>query len=202
VGALRHVLAGEQVAAERKAAAAVDRRRLTRLLDALEDWGEAPRFTPVGGLALALVAPDLLLPTLGRVLLHPGWLIVNPPLPLRAGARPLHRLRRRIKALRYAVECLSDWYGEPTSGWLSELHAIQNALGNWHDDGLLLRRMEGIEGLDTSRAAALARVREWLRPWPGWRERYLDPGARAAMRRLLEAPPVRISAAMARGPST
>ncbi len=183
---LRDALEGDRVAAGRKAAAAVDRRRLSRLLDALDEWTDSPAFTPIAGLSVRLVAPDLLLPVLGRALIHAGWLTVGLPEPQLAAARPLHALRRRLKALRYAVECFSDWYGEPVTGWLNELHAMQDALGSWHDEGLLLLRLEHLDGLDTLREAALARSREALSPWPAWRDRYLDPGVRGSIRRLLE----------------
>ncbi len=184
----RESLERERAAAGRKAATAVDRRRLTRLLDGLDEWLGSPRFSPVAGLDARLIIPDLLLPALGRVLLHPGWLtgdFVAPDLP---ASRPLHALRRSLKALRYAIECIADRPGEPVSGWLDELHAMQDGLGAWHDEGILRSRLEPLEGLEGLREAALTRARSALQPWPLWRDRYLDPGVRHAMRRMLEGP--------------
>lgn len=171
--------------ARKRAVAEIGRRRLRHATGGLRSWLEHPVLTPVAQLPVSLIAPDLLLPFLARALLHPGWQIAEPPDPDAAAATPLHALRRRLKQLRYAVECLTDWYGAPGELWLSELHAIQDGLGDWHDQGLLLELIAGADGTAALRLASLERARTALAAWPAWRARYLDSAVRTGLRTLL-----------------
>lgn len=171
--------------ARKRAEAELARPRLRRLTSGLRSWLEAPGFTPVATLPIALPVPDLLLPFLSRALLEPGWLVAEPPDPDAATAAPLHALRRRLKQLRYAVECVADWYGAPVKSWLDELHAMQDALGDWHDAGLLLEWLTNHEASSSLRPAVLDRAQAALAPWPAWRRRYLDPEVRAGFRHLV-----------------
>lgn len=165
------------------------RRRYQLMSHRLGEWLQAPQLGPIGRLPLQAVAPDLLLPSLARVLLEPGWASPFDPPPDSPEAAALHALRRRIKALRYSVECLAGWYGPRVEAWLTELHAIQDALGSWHDQGMLLSRLESAGAPDELIAAARARARDALEPWPAWRARYADPKFRATLRALLQGEP-------------
>lgn len=176
---------GVRSEARKRAKAELARPRLRRLTSGLHSWLEAPVFTPVATLPTALLVPDLLLPFLSRALLEPGWQVAEPPEPDARNAAPLHALRRRLKQLRYAIECVADWYGAPVNTWLEELHAIQDALGDWHDTGLLLERLKDQEALTSLRPALLDGARAALEPWPAWRLRYLDPQVRSGFRHLL-----------------
>ncbi len=171
--------------ARKRAKAELARQRLRRLTSDLRSWLEDPAFTPVATLPIALLVPDLLLPLLSRTLLEPGWQVAEPPDPDARTAAPLHAIRRRLKQLRYAIECVTDWYGAPVESWLDELHAMQDALGEWHDAGLLLERLKDHEASSSLRPVFLARARAALAPWPAWRLRYLDPEVRAGFRHLL-----------------
>lgn len=179
-----HVTAHRLTAVDR-ARWAARRRRLHNLIESLAAWLEAPRYTPPAALAIAAVGPDLLLPALSRVLLHAGWLIGVPLEPDAPSARVLHSLRRRLKELRYRVECLEDWYGEPVTVWLAELHALQDALGAWHDEALLLDCLERAGGPPALGELARARARHALAMWPEVRSRYLEPRFRLELRQRL-----------------
>ena len=171
--------------ATRRALRAVDRPGLLRARESLADWLEAPRFSSLGSLPTAAVAPDLYLPALGEILVHPGWEVRGAPQPDAAGADALHALRRRLKGLRYRIECLSGWFGGPAESWLDELHRMQDALGAWHDDGVMLELLvrAGAPALALDRVQTRARL--VLGPWEGWRQRYLDPDERQQMRSIL-----------------
>jgi CHAD domain-containing protein len=169
----------------RRAHHAARRPGLRRTLDALAEWLNDPRFTGLATMPAGEVIPDLYLPALARLLLHPGWELRGTPSPDLPGAAVLHDLRWRVKLLRYRVECLEDWFGEDATAWLEELHAIQDALGAWHDDRVLMAWLRDALAPE----AVVGRVREHARaalaPWEGWRARYLDPRQRRLMRRVL-----------------
>jgi len=191
--------------ATRRALRAVTRPGLRRARESLAAWLEAPRFSVLGTLPTAAVVPDLYLPALGEILVHPGWEVDVTPQPDAAGAEALHGLRRRLKGLRYRIECLAQWFGGPAESWLDELHRMQDALGAWHDDGVVLESLVRAG----APAAALERVRTRARlvlgPWEGWRQRYLDPDERRRMRSILlgaERPRGETPGATATGAST
>ncbi len=186
IARLEATIAAARNQALKRATTEIERKRLQRLVSGLSAWLEHPDCTPMACLPLSLLAPDLLLPVLSSTLLHPGWQVLDAPAPDSEAALPLHALRRQMKGLRYAVECLTEWYGEPAETWINELHAIQDALGAWHDEGLLLKRLREVQGSAGLRAEALGRAREALRHWPAWRARYLDAETRVGFRRLLE----------------
>ncbi|MEO8139636.1 MAG: CHAD domain-containing protein [Gemmatimonadota bacterium] len=185
---LAGVLVAGRKRALKRASAAIERRSLRRMAAALAAWLDDPRCSPVASFPMSLLAPDLLLPLFARTLLHPGWRLDEVPTPDTTAANPLHSLRRRLKVLRYGVECLVDWYDEPIISWLDELHAMQDALGAWHDEGLLLDRLREAQGPEAMHAESLERARGAVARWPAWRARYLDPKARASLRHLLDGP--------------
>lgn len=188
VAAIAADLARERAGALTRAHRAHHRPAYRHLLEDLEGWLAAPRFLPSSNLSLDAVAPDLLLPALGTVLLNPAWTTTTFPDPIAPEARPLHRLRREVKRLRYQVECLAPWYGPGVTAWLDELHAIQDAIGAWHDAGMLFSRLDAQGGAGDLRAGVLASAMAALAPWPAWRERYLDRQTRSRLRALLLRP--------------
>ncbi len=165
--------------AEERGRLVLRRRSTRRFVAGLTDWLVAPCWSPLAGFPPPVLLPWLVAPAASRALLHPGWAVGGIPEPDDEAGRPLHRLRRRLKGLRYRLECVAPWYGAPLHGWLDELHAMQDALGAWHDEGVLLRVLARA-GLDPALgAAARQRAAAALVPWPAWRLRYLDPGERA-----------------------
>ncbi len=183
---LEGVFAPGRKRALQRARAVNGRNALGHLTSAFGEWFEDPQCIAVAELPMSLLAPDLLLPMLARTLLHPGWLLREIPAPDAREALPLHDLRRELKVLRYGVECLAEWYGEPVTDWLEELHAMQDALGNWHDEGLFLARLRDVQAPEAMEFQSLERARLALAPWPAWRARYADAKVRAALRHMLE----------------
>ncbi|MBK8005610.1 MAG: CHAD domain-containing protein [Gemmatimonadetes bacterium] len=133
--------------------------------------------------------PDLLLPTVSGLLLEPAWAVAEPPGEDAPKAAALHRLRRRIKRVRYEVECLAPVLVPAVAGWLEELHALQDALGAWHDAGVLLPRLVRLAPPGPLHAAVSAEAVAALAPWPAWRARYVQPVARGRLRALLSVSP-------------
>lgn len=179
---LRATILAERHSAAERGRVALARHSLRRTCASLHEWLDDPEFTPLASMDPELLLPELVAPAVNRLFLHPGWLVSNSPSRLEPGAEALHALRRRIKPLRYGLECFAPWSDEPVGQWLSELHLMQDALGNWQDAGVLLERLEGVragaELLDLVRSRAATA----LEPWPQWRERYTEPEFRRLAR--------------------
>lgn len=179
-------IGAEEAAARERGESALRRDGLRTLLDGLHRWLYRPAFTPLTALGPTLLLPDLLLPTLSRCFGHPGWVVAGVPSPDDPQAEALHALRRRIKQLRYRLECVAGWGGEELVTWLEELHAMQDALGAWHDGGVLLDRLQAVDDGMELAAPVRARALRSLECWPDWRARYTDPAFRRRAREWLE----------------
>ena len=96
------------------------------------------------------VLPDLLLPEVSRLLLHPGWLVgtqvkereikIEPELSpesvdkkLVGQGISLHELRKATKRIRYQMEVFQDFYGETYEEYLNQMKDIQGVLGQIQD---------------------------------------------------------------------
>lgn len=183
---LARAIATERERARDGGDAALERGGLARTLAALDRWLEHPEFTPLASLPLDLLRPDLAGPTLSRVFLHPGWLVEGTPGPDDPYAADLHALRRQLKAFRYRLECIAAGGGEELEGWLDELHAMQDALGGWHDQGVLAARLRELGASPVLLEHIRGRARAALASWPGWRARYRSPEFRHQARGRLE----------------
>jgi CHAD domain-containing protein len=180
--ALRATILAERQSAAERGRVALARRSLRRACASLHEWLDDPEFSPLASMDPELLLPELVAPAVNRFFLHPGWQVSNSPSPLEPGAEALHALRRRIKPLRYGLECFAPWCDEPVGQWLSELHLMQDALGNWHDAGVLLERLEGVRAGAELRDLARSRAALALEPWLAWRERYTEPEFRRTAR--------------------
>lgn len=182
LGRLGDDLADARQEAVERARTALRRPRYRETIDTLSDWLEQPRARAVAELPVAALAPDLLLPSLSAILLHHGWLAGQASQGTDAATRALHALRRRIKELRYQVECLEGCYGDGVATWLEELHAMQDALGRHHDAQQLAGRLHRLRTPAALLEAVLAAGTGALEPWPAWRDAYLVPAYRAELR--------------------
>jgi CHAD domain-containing protein len=189
---LRARLLEERAPALAFARAALDRRQYRRVMRALRRWAERPSFTPLAVLPAGQVVPELILPQLARTLLHPGWLIGTLSSIEDPRADALHRLRRRVKALRYAVESVEPVYGGAVRGCLGRLARIQDGLGAYHDWLTLYTRLRAEAVSQSLLQLPACRALAALQPWPRWRMLALDPRERAALRRILLLPGRRV----------
>ncbi len=88
----------------------------------------------------------------------------------------LHRLRIRIKKLRYAAEFLcGSWPGKRTRRYLASLRDLQQALGSWHDAAVAQALVAHL--------AAVPPVAEWLATQEQQRRREVEDAWRDFARR-------------------
>ena len=137
-----------------------------RFKQGLEDWLKKPKYTAIAATKIELVVPDLLLPQVSELLLHPGWFIgVN----LTAGEinfnqetsqqqveyllehnEPiLHDLRKVAKKTRYNMALFTQFYGEDYNNCLQQIKAIQEILGVIQDCFVLRLFLEQVFGKNT-----------------------------------------------------
>lgn len=137
---LRKVLKGKQYAAFEQG---------------FQSWLEQPQYTPVAELPLAQVLPDLLLPLMSELLMHPGWLVAtsstkqNEMQPIKRlsqtrihqvleqDSEALHDLRKQMKRVRYQTEFFTEFYGDSYKTQTDEFRVIQDLLGQLQDGAVL-----------------------------------------------------------------
>lgn len=181
------------------------------LKQAVQGWLDQPNHTLMGQLLVLPMLPDLLLPLVNELFLHPGWLVGTTvqtgqatQIPLENIAElsqqlekledSLHDLRKQMKGVRYQAEFFSDFYGDAYGERLEEFKLIQDVLGQLQDNVVLRQFLES--ELNTNLTQVLPTVEHKIRQdqadfWQTWQplqQRYLDLEFRQALRSLLTMP--------------
>ncbi len=121
-----------------------------------ENWLDCPAFTSIADLDIPIILPDLLLPQISHLLLHPAWLLgvtiedgrinFSHPEPLtqrdvetllNTQGMILHDLRKEAKRVRYNMELFTQFYPETYQKYLDEIKDIQAVLGEIQDSFVL-----------------------------------------------------------------
>ncbi|BAW95565.1 CHAD domain protein [[Synechococcus] sp. NIES-970] len=114
-------------------------------------WLEQPQYQAIASVEIHLILPDLLLPQLSALLLHPGWWIGYSPkkLPrkhldeLFATQSPvIHDLRKAAKRSRYTMEIFTPFYGSEYGEALQKIKKAQTLIGLLQDDAVLQAFLE------------------------------------------------------------
>ncbi|MEM9274229.1 MAG: CHAD domain-containing protein [Cyanobacteria bacterium P01_F01_bin.143] len=177
----------------------------------LQDWLEESRFLLIGDLSIYHVVPDLLLPQLSQLLLHPGWLV---GVELKKGSvhladsldrdavkqllevqEPiLHDLRKTAKKTRYNLELFSGFYGETYNYYVTQIEQIQEVLGQIQDCYVLRVVLEKIlRSAIAKKMPKLAthfsntRYQKW-QEWQILQEEFLDHKTRQELRQTIGQP--------------
>lgn len=176
--------------------------RYQGLKQSCQAWLADPTYTSVADLPILAVVPDLLLPLLSQLLLHPGWGVGTNAAIAAEGAGPpqaeqLHDLRKQIKRVRYQMELFIDFYGAAYGQQLAEFQQLQELLGQMQD-GLVLRqvlsqtlKLNLRQELPTLAQRLEQQQQECWQQWQPYRHRYLDFGFRQSLRQqflLLDGP--------------
>ena len=127
-------------------------KRYRKLLCRLSRWLQEPRYSTLGALPLRPWAYEWLAPITAGAFLEEGWFCQD-----RQG-ESLHRLRKRLKAMRYAIETLRPLLDPPLLAWLEKLKTAQDHLGDIHDLQVLQQALDGPQ-----------RPSRGMRPLPGLR---------------------------------
>ncbi|MBE9139591.1 CHAD domain-containing protein [Nodosilinea sp. LEGE 07088] len=181
--------------------------RYVNLKQSLAAWVDEPRYRAIAALSADYLVPDLVLPLISQLWLHPGWLVgtkasrsglaVNTRLSLKAtdaliadqGPR-LHSLRKQVKRVRYQLRLVSDLYPNSLEDDIQRLSNLQDTLGNLQDSMVLSAFLEDVIPDAKAQMPTLfalltdSRHRAW-KQWQGYQKHYLDPAQRQQLQLTL-----------------
>jgi CHAD domain-containing protein len=176
----------------------------------LQDWLKNPNFKDLANIAIETILPDLLLPQISQLLIHPGWLvgtkwetgtiqaIANPSSKtiekiLEAEGATVHDLRKQAKRIRYNMALFVDFYGDTYNDYLDRVKAIQEVLGQIQDCHVLSEFLQDALGKDfehqlptLSKLFQKTRDRKWLE-WQTLQQQFLLPEHRQEFRNIVQA---------------
>lgn len=125
-----------------------------KLTDAFQDWLEKPTYGELSEISIYEVLPDLLLPAISNLFLHPAWLVgVNLEQGIIKNISELdaeqlgkllsihgdsvHSLRKQAKRVRYQMELFTDFYDFNYKNYLKDIKEVQGLLGEIQDSFVL-----------------------------------------------------------------
>ena len=159
-----------------------------RIFKAIKQWLKQPQYQPVSSLPLTVALPDLQLPRINQLLLHPGWLVANDT--NHNELEQVHALRKQIKGIRYQMSLFRDFYGEDYKAQISIFKQMQDVLGELQDEVVLqsyLKKMLGakwVKKLPSLDRYFRQQHRQLWQQWLELRQPYLSLEGRDALHRL------------------
>lgn len=176
-----------------------------KLKQELEDWLKQPSYQTIGKLSINQVLPDLLLPQVSKLLLHPGWLlgieietgevnfsdIINSKEIeeiLDRQGMIIHDLRKEAKRTRYQMELFTQFYGDKYEGYLKEIKSIQEILGQIQDCFVLAEFFQEVFKSDIEKnlptlvnQLTTTRYQRW-QEWEVLQRKFLNPQTKQDLR--------------------
>lgn len=188
--------------------AVLDHKSYQSLKQSIEDWLAKPQFRAIEHLPVAEVLPDLLLPQVSEFFLHPAWLLgteyedgkvkvcedLNESAveeKLAAEGTILHDLRKQAKRVRYLMNLFGDFYSETYEGYVEDVKAVQECLGDIQDSEVLGEFLTDFVEGDLKKelpilAGILAQNRyEAWQKWQILQRKYLNSETRQGLRSAL-----------------
>ncbi|MCL1463366.1 CHAD domain-containing protein [Argonema galeatum] len=208
--ALKH-LAQQRQQAFNEVKTTLEKSRYQDLKQAFIEWLKQPSYQQQADLPIQSVLPDLLLPQVSQLLLHPGWLVgtkaenaeiqaltnmshetVEQELALHKDV--LHSLRKQTKRVRYQMELFTNFYGATYNAYLEDIKTIQGILGEIQDSVVLADFLAKALDLkadklppNLSEKLAESRYQAWQQ-WQPFQIRYLNLQIRQSFRSELLRP--------------
>lgn len=192
--------------------------RYRKFKQSFQDWLHQPAYKELADLPILAVLPDLLLPLISQLLLHPGWLMatnshtgnltvdkIDPKKlsqQLDQQGEILHDLRKQTKRLRYQTELFVDFYGPGYAAQSQDFQTVQKVLGEVQDSLILGEYLASQletdleQGLPTlANQMQQSRAKVW-QDWQPIQERYLDREFRQTLRAQILTPASLVAALM------
>lgn len=167
----------------------------TSVKQSLKKWLKQPQFKEIAQMPIKEVLPDLLLPEVSKLLLHPGWLvgtqvkqgeITQPELTpqkveqVLAQGVELHNLRKATKRIRYQMEVFEEFYTGSYQVYLKDMKSVQEILGQIQDGFVLSEFMTDALNLEMEKSfptltkqLSHKSYQAWLQ-WQTLQRRYLN----------------------------
>lgn len=186
-------------------------RKYLQLKTAFQDWLKSPKYQMIGQIEIHTILPDLLLPQVSRLMLHPGWLVgIN----IKAGEvefsqakEPqevekllenqgliLHELRKEAKRSRYNMELFTQFYGDSYQEYVKDIKAIQTVLGDIQDCFVLSQFLADVFGNDMEKIMPTLgdkfrkiRYQKW-QEWEKLQQKFINPTTRKDLHLIILEP--------------
>ena len=181
-----------------------------RFKQGLKDWLEQPNYTSIAATNIELILPDLLLPQVSQLLLHPGWFVgidldtVAIDLESQASLQQvealldkeepiLHELRKEAKKTRYNMDLFAQFYGDKFNDYLRKIKNIQGILGVIQDCFVLRTFLEQVFGNSNNLEQYLPtlikqfnqqRYQKW-QEWESLQKQFLDLPTRQDLQKAI-----------------
>ncbi|MDJ0705746.1 MAG: CHAD domain-containing protein [Leptolyngbyaceae cyanobacterium MO_188.B28] len=179
-------------------------KQYNKLKESLNQWLAHPSYRPIAIYPSVQILPDLLLPLVSQLWLHPGWLVgttleVNGPQVdsrltldkletcMAEENERLHSLRKQVKRVRYQLRLAADYYSPAILHHIKVLADIQETLGTIQDSvvlaDFLTKAAPGFPKQLPTLVNQLAdnRYQAW-RHWQALQQHYLIPQNRDTLR--------------------
>lgn len=213
-------LAKQQKKAHKKVKKALKGDRYATLKSSLYKWTASPDCEATARLSIVAVLPDLMMPLVSQLWLHPGWLVgtkvskgVFKPDPKLTSemadalvadqSNTLHSLRKQAKRVRYQLKFVSEHYGDRLDADLERFSDLQNDLGALQDSLVLENFLaEALPDWQTPMPTLKSllvdsRHRAWQQ-WQTHQAYFLESENRDALRQILLAPGTKVSESAAK----
>ena len=177
----------------------------------LQNWLDRSQYFMIGDFSIYPILPDLLLPQISQLLLHPGWLV---GVELEKGAAKipesleqeevrqlleqkepiLHDLRKIAKKNRYNLELFSHFYGDIYNYYIKQIEQIQEVLGQIQDCYVLRKVLEKVlksEIAEQMPELATHITKTRYQKWQEWQilqEEFLEDKTRQELRQTIQQP--------------
>lgn len=171
-----------------------------KLKEAFKNWLEEPTYGELAELSIYEILPDLLLPSVSKLFLHPAWIVgikieagkIEIPQDLdseqvkqllNTHGDSVHSLRKQAKRVRYQMELFTDFYDDNYKNYLKDIKEIQSLLGEIQDSFVLAAFLVDIDAELMAKLPTLAaqltetRYQVWQK-WQVLQQRYLNPETR------------------------
>ncbi len=140
-------------------------------------WLATPVYQPLANIPLEQILPELLLPLVTQLCIHPAWQLSLADITAET-SELMHDLRKRCKQVRYQAEFFVGFYEPEFADWVRTLKSIQDRLGQVQDTYVFQDRMAQV-GIQPRQLRLLEpwlerQKVEALSDWEAWRHRYLD----------------------------
>jgi CHAD domain-containing protein len=167
-----------------------------KLKEAFKDWLEEPSYGELAEISIYEVLPDLLLPEISNLFLHPAWLVgvklkdgeikISSDLNadelgklLKTHGDSVHSLRKQAKRVRYQMELFTDFYDFTYKNYLKDIKEIQSLLGEIQDSYVLAEFLDDldpelIEKLPTLSAQLIEKRHQVWQEWQLLQQKYLN----------------------------
>lgn len=185
-------------------------KRYRMIKSALQGWIDQPHCNATAHQDIYTILPDLTLPMVSHLWLHPGWLVSIEPMPGRPSldgcldaaaldaviahhGNLLHSLRKQIKRTRYQLKVVSQLYRDRLTDDLTRLSHLQEILGQLQDSWVIATCLDRMRPqLETQLPTLISRLQfnrcQAWKQWQALQKYYLDPENRANLRAVLMQP--------------